>query len=62
MKDFLGQSLAVGDEVACIEVGYNNLRKAYVVKLTEKTIFVEYMKWKKVYGPVKRTSDQVVKI
>lgn len=61
MKDFLGNPLEVGDEVVCIQKDYKNLVKACVVKITAKTIFVEYMHQRRI-ADVKRTSDQVVKI
>ena len=66
MKDFLGNELTVGDEVACLEKDYKNLMKAKIIKITEKTIFVEYTR--NAYPgvvrteQVKRFSDQVIKI
>ncbi len=66
MKDFLGKELAVGDKVVCLEKDYKNLIHATVVKLTEKTIFVEFTRRafpdRMVTETVKRFSDQVVKI
>ena len=66
MKDFLGNELQVGDKVVCLEKDYKNLIKATVVKLTEKTIFVEFTRRafsdRMVTETVKRFSDQVVKI
>lgn len=61
MKDFLGNELNVGDEVVCIELNYKNLKRATVVRITPKTIFVTYNKWG-LATEVKRYSDQVVKI
>lgn len=66
MKDFLGRELKVGDEVVCIEKGYNNLLRGEIVKITPKTLQVKYTR-KSFMGidkveEVKRFSDQVVKI
>lgn len=66
MKDFLGNELKVGDKVVCLEKDYKNLIHATVVKLTEKTIFVEFTR-RAFPGvdrteTVKRFSDQVIKI
>lgn len=66
MKDFLGNELAVGDKVACLEKDYKNLMKATIIKITAKTILVEYTRRafpdRIVTEQVKRFSDQVIKI
>lgn len=61
MKDFLGNEVKVGDKVACLEKGYNNLVTAKVVKLTPQKIRVTYDHY---LGEreVLRTPDQFVKI
>lgn len=65
MKDFLGNELNVGDEVVSIELGYKSLYRTKIVKITAKTIFVlspwhSYSSY--VPPPIKRTSNQVVKV
>lgn len=66
MKDFLNNDLEVGDEIVCIERDYKNLVKAKIIKITGKTISVEYIR--RAYPGIERTtqvkrfSDQVVKI
>lgn len=42
MKDFLGNEVKVGDKVACLEKGYNNLAMATVVKITPQNMKVKY--------------------
>lgn len=39
--DFLGNELEVGDEVVALEVGYRNLRKCEVVKITSVKVKLE---------------------
>ncbi len=66
MKDFLDNDIQVGDKVAAIELGYKNLIKATVVKLTAKMIIVEFTRKaypnRTVTEQTKRFSDQVIKI
>lgn len=64
MKDFLGNDLEVGDDVVSIELGYKNLYKTKIVKITSKTIFVEAPRKYQSYlrEPVKRFSSQIIKI
>lgn len=66
MKDFLNNELEVGCKVVCLDRDYKHLILATVVKLTEKTIFVEFTRKafpdRTVTETVKRFRDQVVKI
>lgn len=61
MKDFLGNELKVGDEVACIQLGYKNLVRGTVVKLTPQAMRVNWggKPWQEA---TLRYSDQVIKI
>ena len=61
MKDFLKHEVKVGDEVVCIEKGYNNLILATVVKITPQKIKVKYPQWAQ-DREVMRTPDQFVKV
>ncbi len=61
MKDFIGQEVAVGDTVICIEKGYNNLVKAKVTKITPQNIKVKYPKWNSDYE-VLRSRIQFIKV
>lgn len=42
MKDFYGTEVKLRDEVICTLKNYRSLVKAEVVKITEKTVLVEY--------------------
>lgn len=42
MKDFYGTEVKLRDEVICTLKNYRSLVKAEVVKITEKTVVVEY--------------------
>jgi FKBP-type peptidyl-prolyl cis-trans isomerase 2 len=42
MKDFAGNELSVGSEIAFIEPGYRNLLKGTVYAVTEKRVKVRY--------------------
>lgn len=43
MKDFNGVEVNVGDSVICMVKNYRSLVKAQVVKITEKTVVVQYI-------------------
>lgn len=42
MKDFYGTEVKLRDEVICTLKNYRSLVKAEVVKITDKTVLVEY--------------------
>lgn len=42
MKDYLGNTLSVGDRVAFIPKGSRQFRHGKIVKITEKFCFIEY--------------------
>lgn len=42
MKDFYGVEVKIGDKVICMVKNYRSLVEATVVKITDKTIVVEY--------------------
>lgn len=61
MKDFLGRDLAVGDEVVFIQLGYRNLLRGRIIKITAKTVLIEHAP--AAYSTqTKQFHDQVVKI
>lgn len=61
VKDFLGNELNIGDNVACIELDYKNLVKGEVVKLTPTAVRVKWQHWGKDKITL-RYSNQVIKI
>lgn len=42
MKDFYGTEVKIGDEVICTLKNYRSLVRAEVIKITDKTVLVEY--------------------
>jgi hypothetical protein len=42
MKDFYGVEAKLGDRVVCMVKNYRSLMEATVIKVTDKTILVEY--------------------
>lgn len=42
--DFFGNEIKVGDIVAFMQIGYRNLLKGKVTKLTDKMVFIEHLK------------------
>lgn len=42
MKDFYGTEVKLRDEVICTLKNYRSLVKAEVIKITDKTVVVEY--------------------
>lgn len=45
MKDFYGTEVKIGDTVVCMVKNYRSLVEAIVVKITDKTVVVEYHKY-----------------
>jgi hypothetical protein len=43
MKDFFGQDLVLGDEVAFMEPHYRNMTLGKIIKFTPQTILIEYL-------------------
>lgn len=43
MKDFYGVEVKLGDTVVCMVKDYRSLVEATVVKITDKTVVVEYV-------------------
>ena len=62
MKDFLGNELNIGDEVVFVQLGYRNLLKGHITKMTEKTILISHDKTNTCSTETKQTPSQVVKI
>lgn len=44
MKDFYGTEVKIGNTVVCMVKNYRSLVEAIVVKITDKTVVVEYRK------------------
>jgi len=42
MKDFYGVEVKLGDRVVCTVKNYRSLVEATVIKITDKTVLVEY--------------------
>jgi len=70
MKDFFGQELNEGDEVASIEPGYRNMVIGKIVSFAPKSMLIEYIKdyshrldGGKKYPTItfRATSEQVIK-
>lgn len=61
-KDFLGQELNIGDEVVFIQLGYRNLLRGKIKKITEKTVLIEHKKTNTYSTETKQFPSQVVKI
>jgi hypothetical protein len=43
MKDFFGVDVKLGDSVVCMVKNYRSLMEATVIKITDKTVVVEYL-------------------
>ena len=62
-EDFVGNKLSVGDEVIYMQLGYRNLVKGVIVKLTDKMCFIK--QGKRNIGSekeIKQFHDQVIKV
>jgi hypothetical protein len=42
MKDFYGVEVKLGDRVVCTVKNYRSLMEATVIKVTDKTVLIEY--------------------
>ena len=42
MKEFYGVEVKLGDRVVCMVKNYRSLMEATVIKITDKTVLVEY--------------------
>lgn len=65
MKDFYGVEVKLGDRVVCMVKGYRSLVEATVIKITDKTVVVEYLLSHSVAGrtlkqPYRLMSDQFI--
>jgi len=66
LLDYMGKEMSVGDTVVFVAPKYRHFAKATITKITEKTVFLEYMNtWN--YGgdgykkSCKQSGDQVIK-
>jgi phage gp45-like len=62
MKDFLGNDLKIGDDVVFVQLGYRNLLKGKIAKITEKTILIHHDKTNTCSTKTKQFPEQVIKI
>lgn len=62
MKDFLGNELQVGDNVVFVQLGYRNLCKGVISKMTPKTIMITHTMTNTCSTETKQFPNQVVKI
>lgn len=64
MKDFLGNEIQIGDPIVFMELGYRNLVKGKIIKITEKgTVFIEYYRNQiNKIDTCKQDASQVIKI
>ena len=61
MKDYVGNELAVGDEVILVMPRYREFVKGKIIKMTEKTVFLKYVDGNYEYE-VKQTPRQLIKV
>lgn len=62
MKDFLGQELSMDDEVVFVQLGYRNLLKGKIIRLTPQTIVINHEKTNIGDTQTRQTPSQVIKI
>lgn len=65
MKDFLRQTLEVGDTVILVVPGYRSLTKGKIVRFTKRYVFINFGNpWpgSAVGGEIKQEPQQIVKI
>lgn len=60
--DFLGNELEVGDEVVFVQLGYRNLLKGTIAKITPKMVFITHEETNVCSTETKQAHSQVVKI
>jgi hypothetical protein len=61
MKDFRGSEVKLGDKVVCMVEDSRSLTEADVIKITDKTILVEYVPhWAPYKKTYRLTSDQFI--
>jgi uncharacterized Zn ribbon protein len=61
MKDFVGNELAVGDEVILVKPRYREFVKGNILKMTAQTVFLEYMH-QNYRCEVKQDPSQLIKV
>ncbi len=63
MKDFYGVEVKLGDRVVCMVKDYRSLVEATVIKITDKTVVVEYTQqftWPENKQTYRLMSDQFI--
>lgn len=60
--DFLGKELNIDDEVVFVQLGYRNLLRGKIIKITDKTVLIEHERQNRGFTETKQFHSQVVKI
>jgi hypothetical protein len=60
-KDFFNKELNIGDEVAFMQIGYRNLKRGIIIRISDKTILIEHEKFNCGGTTTKQFHDQVIK-
>ena len=61
-KDYLGNSIEVGDDVVFMQVRYRGLMKGTITKITPKQVVISHSKTNTCSTETKQYQDQVIKI
>lgn len=61
-KDFIGNTISIGDEVIFMQKGYRNLINGRITKLTDKMCFIEHERTNTGGTETRQYHDQVIKI
>jgi len=61
-KDFLGNDINVGDEVVFVELGYRNLLRGQIIRISHKTCIISHKMTNTGRTESKQLHNQVVKI
>jgi len=59
-KDFVGNNILIGDEVVFMQLGYRNLMKGVVVKLTDQTCLIQHEETNTCSKESRQSHNQVV--
>lgn len=60
MKDYLGNKLTVGDEVAYMQLGYRSLSKGFITRISEQTVWISYKISATFKESIKQSPNQVI--
>lgn len=62
MKDFLGNTLDIGDNVVFVQLNYRNFYKGVIEKITDKTLLIKHEEDNLGRKFTKQAHNQVIKI